>query len=256
MCLCPLGSDCDGLVSLTRCGHLFCKGCLEGYFASRTTSNTSCISCRKPIRRSESVVVDPSIDDDEAAEEKRDEARYLVREASDMLEQSNGHLEPYLWEALYLSFDPPKEVSRSRHGTFTAIPGQLLAHLRHTTGLPLNGREKWKGIVTTSTLSSRIRRLTEDLPRQERSVVFANSNGSVKHVVAVLEGFAFDVNSLYTGQKEADSREALDEWRSSTAGVLVVQSGAAGEAWLESPMNTPHRLTQHSLFYSLWSHFN
>jgi len=232
VCLCPLGDDetSGGKVAMTRCGHLFCTGCLDSYFNTKRLEgnhNPSCIACRKQIHESESVVVDPSINDDSDFEQKRDAARLLVREASERLEQSDGHLEPSLWDALYLSFDPPQGISRARNSTYSAIPGHLLAHLRHTSGLLLSGQMNTKSDADSSRISSKIRKLMNDLPRVERSVVFANSSILVKHLMRVLGESEFTVRCLFTGQPEADSRNALDEWREEQAGVLVVQSGAA-----------------------------
>ena len=232
VCLSPLGDDeaSGGKVALTRCGHLFCTGCLESYFKTKRlegNNNPSCIACRKQIQESESVVVDPSINDDSTVDLKRDAARSLVREASQKMEQSNGHLEPSLWDALYLSFDLPPGASKARNGTYTAIPGHLLAHLRHTSGLLLSGRMNTKADADSSRISSKIRRLINDLPKDERSVVFATSSILVKHIMCVLGNSEFTVCGLFTGQPEVDSRKALDEWRTEQAGVLIVQSGAA-----------------------------
>eukprot|EP00977_Amphora_coffeiformis_P027521 scaffold34618_cov159-Amphora_coffeaeformis.AAC.12 len=232
VCLCPLGDDetSGGKVALTRCGHLFCTGCLHSYFQTKRVEGNhtpSCIACRKQIHESESVIVDPSINDDSDVDQKRDAARSLLREASEQLEQSNGHLEPSLWNALYLSFDLPTGTSKARNSTYTAIPGHLLAHLRHTSGLLLSGRMNTKSDADSSRTSSKIRKLMNDLPKGERSVVFATSSMLVKHLMRVLAESEFAVRGLFTGQAEADSRKALDEWREEQGGVLVVQSGAA-----------------------------
>lgn len=232
VCLCPLGGDesSEGKVAMTRCGHVFCTSCLEDYFrAKRGEGNhtPSCIACRKKIRRSDSVIVDPSLNDDEAKDEKRKNARSLVREISEKLENSNGQLEPYLWEALYLSHDVPS-ASKARNPSYTAIPGELLAHLRHATGLSLSGRIKGDiAEVLETNLSSKIRKLLDDLPRNEKSVVFTTTASSIKHIFHVLQNFQFPVCKLFSGQTEVDSRTALDQWRSTSAGVLLVQAGAA-----------------------------
>ena len=121
VCLCPLGDEQEGRCALTRCGHLFCTTCLDDYFKSKEREgqhSPSCIACRKAVRRGETVIVDPSLNDDEAKEEKRSAARSLVRELAEKLENSNGHIEPSLWEAMYLSFDIPL-VSKARNPTYT-----------------------------------------------------------------------------------------------------------------------------------------
>jgi hypothetical protein len=233
VCLCPLGEEGNGTVSMTRCGHIFCCGCLQGYITSkRADGNNSppCIQCRKRITPSETVVVDPGINDDESIEQQRERARTVVREASHMLEQSNGHLSPDLWQALYMSFRPPMEIGKTRHKTHTTIPAPLLAHFRTCTGLPLVDVDKVGAFarnVELSSLSSKIRRLLADLPKTERSVVFATSRDTVKHLLSVLGAMQFHVRGLFTGQEESGSRQALEDWRGAAVGILVVQSGAA-----------------------------
>ena len=225
VCLNPLGQDegSNGHVALTKCGHLFCVTCLAEYFKSRGAV-ANCITCRKPVASSECQRVDPSRKDDDKIQ-KREAARSLVRSVCKQLEASNGHLEPSLWEALYLSFEVPRDVSKARHSRFTNLPGDLLAHLRHVTGLSLNQGKKNE--IVDIKLSSKVRRLVEDLPRDERSVVFASTSIMVKHLVSVLGTLKFPVWALFTGQSDLNSSEALDQWRSDPAGVLLVQTGAA-----------------------------
>ena len=91
------------------------------------------------------------------------------------------------------------------------------------TGRKVNAIE-----VLESNLSSKIRKLIDDIPRNERCVVFATSSSSVKHILCVLEQLdQFPVRALYSGQAEPDSKGALDFWRSTPVGVLLVQAGAA-----------------------------
>jgi superfamily II DNA or RNA helicase len=232
ICLGFLGGapDGGGLVSLTRCGHLFCRGCLGDYQQTKTGEgryDPPCPSCRKTVHFGQVIQVDPTrTADQEAFEKRRADAKSLVQQASTMLESSNGQLDPYLWEALYLAMDLPHGANTSVHGTFTAIPGQVLAHLRHATGMPLHcGAHE---TLDTAQLSSKMRALLEDLPSDERSVVFASSKQTVKHLMTVLEDKRIGCRGLYTGQSEEKSEHAVEEWKSSkTTRVLVVQAGAA-----------------------------
>jgi hypothetical protein len=186
-----------------------------------------CPSCRKPVAFAEVVRVDPTrTADQEASDKRRVEAKSLVQDASQMLEKSNGQLDPHLWEALYLAIDFPPGADKSVHGTFTAIPGQFLAHLRHATGMPVccNPNEG----VGSFELPSKIRALLSDLPRDERSVVFASSKQTVKHLLTLLEMKHIGCRGLFTGQSEAKSESAVQDWKSNdTIRVLVVQAGAA-----------------------------
>ena len=109
----------------------------------------------------------------------------------------------------------------------STIPGEFLAHLRYATGLELAGTKVNAVDVLESNLSTKIRKLIDDLPKDERSVVFATSASSVKHILCVLEHLKYPVRALYSGQDESDSKGALDFWRSSSTGILLVQAGAA-----------------------------
>jgi superfamily II DNA or RNA helicase len=236
ICLGPLGCS-GGKLKLTRCGHLFCISCLDEFqqtaqgrmlhLPNQGQLTAPCPSCRKPVAFAEVMRVDPErTADQEASEKRRLDAKSLVHEASQMLEKSNGQLDPHLWEALYLAIDFPPGADKTVHGTFTAIPGQFLAHLRHATGMPVyctpnEGADSFE-------LPSKIRALLSDLPRDERSVVFASSKQTVKHLLMLLEINHIGCRGLFTGQSEAKSESAVQDWKTNdTIRVLVVQAGAA-----------------------------
>ena len=217
LCFGPLGDG--GKVAMTRCGHLFCAGCWEEYADRKVAEGRPkppCMTCRKEVNLRELVTVDPACTaDQEAYERRRAKARKLVQKAASMLQDSNGQLEPDLWEALYLSFELPPNADQSLDGTLTAIPGGVMAHIRHSTNRPDN-------------LSSKIRALLEDLPTDERSVVFASSKISVKHLEKVFDLRQIGYRSLFTGQTEEHSESAIRDWQDvDSVSVLIVQAGAA-----------------------------
>jgi hypothetical protein len=236
--LCPICYDSlgqshgsGGRVSLTRCGHLACEACLEHWMEQKEQQREAltCVECRKQILRSQVLCVDPEKTDDQAEFQKRQsKAKSLIQQAAEMLEANDGQLEPHLWEALYLAVDLPPAANQSAHGTFTAIPGHFLAHLRNATGAPV---PCYRRVAESSCfrLPSKIRALLEDLPRYELSVVFASSKATVQHVLEVLNMNEIGCRSLYTGQTEKDSERAVSEWKSDENKVLVliVQAGAA-----------------------------
>ena len=125
-----------------------------------------------------------------------------------------------------MSVDLPSGVDNSRSGKFTAIPGNVLGHLRHTTGLPV---EYFRGSkITTDRLPSKIRALLHDLPHDELSVVFASSRAIVSHLLHILRLKNFGCRGLFNGQTVGDSELAVSEWQNDpSVKVLVVQSGAA-----------------------------
>jgi hypothetical protein len=232
VCLGPLGEGekSDGKVSLTRCGHLFCVGCWEVYMdnkAAQGLDRPPCIACRKVTHRDQIILVDPArTADQEAFDLKRTQARALVQQASAMLDESRGQLAPHLWEALYLAIDLPPDVDRSAHGSFTAIPCNVLAHFRQATGNSLSdGSDRSHG---SWKLSSKIRALLADLPSDEKSVVFASSKLVVKHLLTVFGLHDIGCRGLFTGQSEEESEHVVRDWQlNDQTPVLVVQAGAA-----------------------------
>jgi hypothetical protein len=220
----------NGLVCLTRCGHLCCKGCMMDWIRQKERSNVlpSCIECRKPVSRSQLVFVDPKkAGDEEKFKERQVQAKSLVQTAADMLNANHGQLSPQLWEALYLSMDLP-DISHGADIIFTAIPAQVLSHLRHATAMPVNCTRKQPTGNDRYHLSSKIRALLSDLPRDELSVVFASSKVTVQHLLAVFMRENIGCRGLFTGQTEKDSELAISEWQNDdTVQVLVVQAGAA-----------------------------
>lgn len=236
VCREPLGNgfDSNGKVSLTRCGHLFCAGCWKEHVRVKTAEGrlrTPCPACRKEVVSDQILTVDPArTADKEALEEKRAKARMLVQEASSMLEESNGRLEPHLWEALYLAIAlPPHRVDQSAHSSFTAIPGHVLAHIRHATGNSLYGATSAENNFHLSTKIEALLADLKKLPSGERSVVFASSKLTVKHLSMVLELHRIGYRSLFTGQEEDQSKSAVGDWQNDDLNVpvLVVQAGAA-----------------------------
>jgi hypothetical protein len=230
ICYDTLGQD-GGLVALTRCGHLCCRGCMMTWMRQKELrmQNPSCIECRKAISRDQLVFVDPKkTDDQEQFERRRVEAKSLLQQAAEMLDKNHGRLEPHLWEALYLSMPLPAHLSRSAHNAFTAIPPHVLAHLRNATSMPIHCTRKQPADSTEYRLSSKVRALLSDIPRDEVSVVFASSRLTVQHLLVVLEKHGIGCCGLFTGQTERESEIAVSNWQSDDSVlVLVVQAGVA-----------------------------
>jgi hypothetical protein len=123
--------------------------------------------------------------------------------------------------------DMPIHIDQSAHGSLPAIPGNVLSHIRHATGMPLNCHRTYP-VASGLILSSKIRALLDDLPREERSVVFASSKATIQHVISVLNLTGLGCRGLFTGQSETDSERAVSEWKADpSVFVLVVQAGAA-----------------------------
>lgn len=232
ICYDPLGQSqgSDGIISLTRCGHLCCFSCMNDWMKEKEEKSQaiSCIECRKKIIRNQLVYIDPQMTNDQEGFDKRQtEAKSLIQQAAEMLDKNNGVLAPHLWEALYLSMDLPDGADCSAHGLLTAIPGHLLGHIRYATGMPVHCTRN-QVINSNVKISSKIRALVSDLPREERSVVFASSNIVVQHVLAVLKHFKIGCRALFNGQTEKESEKAISEWHSDDSSlVLVIQAGAA-----------------------------
>lgn len=227
ICLDDLGTGygSNGLVGLTPCGHLSCRGCMVHTLQNKPV----CFQCRKRVTQNQIVVVDPKkTDDEDRFQQRQADAKSAVQQAAEMLDNNHGLLDPQLWEALYLSMPLPSRTSRARHHQYTAIPRQVLGHLRNATAMPVHCTRKEPTDNRNYKLSSKVRALLADLPRDELSVVFTSSKATVQHLVAVFERKSIGCRSLFTGQSEKDSEIAVSDWKSDDyVKVLVVQAGAA-----------------------------
>mmetsp|Transcript_21494 Transcript_21494/g.52992 ORF Transcript_21494/g.52992 Transcript_21494/m.52992 type:complete len:550 (-) Transcript_21494:10032-11681(-) len=233
--LCPIcfetHGSAGGIVALTRCGHLSCKDCMTSWIQQKETrmQTPSCIECRKPISYDQLVFVDPKkTGDQEELEKRRVEAKTLVQQAAEMLDNNHGHLEPHLWEALYLAMSLPNSVSYSSHYKYTAIPPLVLAHIRNATSMPVHCTPSQYPDNDQFTLSSKVRALLADIPRDEKSVVFVASKIAAAHLMVVMKKHGIGARGLYGSQTEEDSETAVSDWKgSSDIYVLIVQSGVA-----------------------------
>jgi SNF2 family DNA or RNA helicase len=237
----------SGIISLTHCGHLYCQLCLDNYVSARRLAHqqTPCPTCRKSLDVADGVIaVDPNLSSElDDMKQKRLEAKQIIQQASKMLETSNGQLEAAMWEQLYLSIDLPTDVSTAGEPRLTAIPREVLQHLRAATGMethcksheiPPNGLNG----ETRNSLSSKIQALLAEIPKDERCVIFSGSIGAIKHLTFCFRKLDMPHQAIYTGQNVNAQEHALAAWKSSTINILdgnsfipfpilVVQSGAA-----------------------------
>ena len=253
ICLSPLGtashSPCSSqessvpIVAMTSCGHFFCVECIEDYVhrqmsihaVSGGSRNQSvpCPNCRRPFSLSSDVIhIDHLQDDSDEKEEQKQAAKKIVRQVSRVLEESNGIIDGSLWRALYLSFDAPVGVSDRAHPVHTAIPRDILAHMRSVTGMKVDASrlDKPQGDFG---LSSKMKQLVRDLPKSEHAVVFSTSKEGVLHIEAILLNKLVRCFSLFSGQNPQASEEAVTSWETDACKVgvpgpvLIVQAGAA-----------------------------
>jgi hypothetical protein len=219
------GEGGEGLVAVTPCGHLFCFECFNQYVMEKRLPSPPCISCRKPLSLCAVKTVDPrSTSDSEIFETRREAAKARIKEAATILDQSNGQLPPDLWESLYLSIELPVHAHNSATSAHSSIPSVFLAHLNNATMVP----DCISPAGSVTGLSSKIRALIADLPRNELSVVFTGSNNGVKVIMNVLSRAGIGCRCLFKGQSEEYAEKAVDDWKSLNGIlVLVVQAGAA-----------------------------
>ena len=247
ICLGPLGHNDlaghGGLVTLTNCGHLFCKSCLSSYMKSRQTS-IQCPNCRKPLASMGDLIqVNPALShaDEELTEKRRKEAKAWIKTASAMLESSNGQLSPKMWDKLFLSIDLPVDVSNEGELRYTAIPSEVVQHFRECTGMSGLGCRSAQTPAQRSResfrtgYSSKVAAVVNDIPRHERSVVVCRSRNGVAHLSACFTESSIGHRALFTGQTPAKSHEAIVTWQKGELSddgsmlfpVLLIQAGAA-----------------------------
>jgi hypothetical protein len=144
-----------------------------------------------------------------------------------------------MWRALYLAFDLPPDVPNRGHYLLTAIPRDVLTHLRAATGMgsvnlkrsdrPVPGSSKDAGRC------SKIEALLRDLPRGERSVIFSSNKDCLKHIQTILQMESIGCQTIITGQSTGELKSAASKWESDGETpsdpppfpCLLVQSGAA-----------------------------
>jgi len=135
----------------------------------------------------------------------------------------------------FLSFDLPAVASLRPHYQFTAIPKEVLAHMKIATGMEINCRQTDippNGTVTKAWRSSKIKALLSDLSMDERSVVFTSSRDRVQHLLVVLNDENIGCRALFNGQDTKDSQQAITDWELQEGlifpnPVLIIQAGAA-----------------------------
>jgi len=226
----------EPVVAMTHCSHFFCIDCLEQHVQTKlgTSRKVACPNCRRPFCPSSEVIhIDHTNDDSDEQLEMREKAKSKVREASDMLESSNGVIDGGLWHSLFLSIDVPVGVSRRAHPIHTALPRDVLAHLRAATGMDLDCPRSAMPQRNEHGLSSKVQALLRDLPSGEHSVLFSASKDGVLHMSTVLQSKNIPCFSLYVGQNTIDTAKSVNAWETmecdetKTGPVLVVQAGAA-----------------------------
>ena len=239
ICLDTLGSTHDepaqaANISLTKCGHLYCRKCLRDCINQHGFTNKNCPACRRPLSYREDVVhVNPSLKEEE---KNGEEHKGIVEEALELLSQKHGFLPPDMWSHLFKSIEVPSFVTRSRHAHFSAIPGDFFAHLRSLYGDDLSPKKSFvpqRLTKESSWLSSKVKALLHDLPTDERSLVFATARSTIEHLSSVLTGVGIGHRLLCSAQKVHDTERAIVDWQSTNRDgfietpVLLVQSGAA-----------------------------
>lgn len=253
ICLCHLGVSVDtngderkALVAMTHCGHVFCASCLKDAAEKRQRpvyTAMQCPSCRRPIEQSRPVIMvdTEKTEDRDLLVKRRQEAKSLVQRVAKLLDESNGQLDPQIWHQLYLSIDLPPNVDASRCSRFRAIPPDLLAHLRAATNIRMGASKSEMPnasvVGAQAGLSSKVRALLADLPREERSVVFSESRAAVTHLMFVLEKAGIGCRALFSSEAVSAQEVALQDWKSASTDesgneaipfpVLIVQAGAA-----------------------------
>jgi len=252
ICLGPFGASSGAntkkapVVSMTSCGHFFCIPCLDQYVHVEIAKNKNvvCPICRKGFSPSSDVMhIDHLANGDKEREDMRKKSKAKIREVSEILENSEGVLlNGELWNHLFHSIDVPTHVSNDPHHIHTALPRDVLSHIRAATEMKIDCGKLAKppcwdirGALqkTTAGISSKIQALLRDLPLGTHAVVFSPSKEGVIHLETIIEAKSICCFSLYIGQNTKTTEEAVASWSTTKADeskagpVLVVQAGAA-----------------------------
>lgn len=188
ICLDYLGSnqhDCTkslATISMIDCGHLYCRPCLAS--CSRV-----CPTCRRPFNFATNVSyidLTKTRDRNEVLLEQKERERQELRHAYQSLQESEGVMDPNLWNKLYHSIDEAENSVLDIR--VPALPRHFLGHVRECIKgchppIPILCPPKSYPYTMDGSepvLSSKVKALLNDLPREERSVVFSSSSATIK----------------------------------------------------------------------------
>ena len=188
ICLDYLGSNChdcletSATIAMIDCGHFYCRQCLA-------SCRSVCPTCRRPFNFSNDVSyidLTKTSDRDEAALEMKENEKAQLREAYHMLQEHEGVMDPSLWDTLYHAISAPDNSFLDVR--VPALPRHFLGHVRDCIKgchpelpmlCPANSRP-YKLDGSEPVLSSKMKALLNDIPREERSVVFSTSSATIK----------------------------------------------------------------------------
>ncbi len=224
------------LIAMISCGHLFCTDCLVHHCKEKLHNHqpTTCPNCRKQFSlKGDVMYIDNQLKDEEdLIAKERETAKQIVREASKMLESSNGQLDAKVWRALYLAFDVPMDVPDQANTLLPALPREILAHFRAATGMKAHCDRNETPASQSGTgvgFGSKIKALLADIPLNERSVVFSSSKECIKHILEVFKCKGIPCRALFSGQSLEALKKTVSDWEGvhPFVPVLLVQAGAA-----------------------------
>jgi hypothetical protein len=187
ICLDYLGSNCNdcpetsATIAMIDCGHLYCRQCLAG-------CRSVCPTCRRPFNFATDVSY---IDLTKTSERNeldlhwKEKEKQELRDAYQMLHNNEGVMEPTLWGRLYDALGVPDDSVLDIR--VPALPRHFLGHVRQCIKgsypeIPvLCPPNTYPDMLRGSEplLSSKIKALLNDLPREERSVVFSTSTATI-----------------------------------------------------------------------------
>ena len=137
-----------------------------------------------------------------------------------------------------MNFDLPTNVPSHGSPTFTAIPKEVLTHLRAATGMKTHCKPSDRpplGSMKGAGRCSKIQRLLEDLPTDERAVVFSSNHDVLVHIKVVLEEENIGFQAILQGQSTDKLKDSVLNWEKDGETptdpppfpCLLVQAGAA-----------------------------
>ena len=207
ICLDYLGNNCHGCpetsatIAMIDCGHLYCRQCL-------VSCRSVCPTCRRPFNFATNVsyidLTKTTVHDGLVLQRKEKEKQEL-RDAYQMLQENRIVMDPTLWDRLYYAIGIKDDSVLDVR--VPALPRHFLGHVRECIKgccpeIPVLCAPciyPYMMVGSEPILSSKVKALLNDLPREERSVVFSTSTATIKVSYSKMgEKFkcAFDCNRL------------------------------------------------------------